>query len=90
MRDRIHQPYRSALIPGFQEILKLETTGLLGVALSGAGPTVLGIARSENAETVGRDIAAVFGKHGVAATPYVATIDMKGRMDGAISGAFSK
>ncbi len=39
--DRIHQPYRSSLVPGLEEILKLRAPGLLGCALSGAGPSVL-------------------------------------------------
>src|SRR5207248_877620 len=60
MRDRIHQPYRAPLIPGLEEILALETPGLLGVALSGAGPTVLALADPARAEAVGLAIAAVF------------------------------
>lgn len=39
--DRIHQPYRANLVPGLNEILKLRAPGLLGCALSGAGPSVL-------------------------------------------------
>ncbi len=39
--DRLHQPYRSARVPGLEAILKLRTPGLLGCALSGAGPAVL-------------------------------------------------
>jgi homoserine kinase len=80
MRDCIHQPYRAPLIPGLDEILALETPGLLGVALSGAGPTVLGFARNEDAEVVGQTITSVFNRHGVDATPYVAKIDMRGRV----------
>jgi homoserine kinase len=80
MRDRIHQPYRAPLIPGFEEILALNTPGLLSVALSGAGPTVLAMARPEDAESVGRAITAVFEKHGVNATPNVVNIDMEGRV----------
>ncbi|AZN42273.1 homoserine kinase [Paenibacillus albus] len=42
MRDRLHQPYRAALVPGMAEILEHATEhGALGVALSGAGPTLL-------------------------------------------------
>lgn len=42
MRDRLHQPYRAALVPGMAEILEQATEhGALGVALSGAGPTLL-------------------------------------------------
>src|SRR5205085_11868437 len=37
MNDRIHQPYRASLIPGFEEILALRTPGILGVSLIGAG-----------------------------------------------------
>lgn len=39
--DRIHQPFRSPLVPGLAEILRLRAPGLLGCVLSGAGPSVL-------------------------------------------------
>jgi len=39
--DRLHQPFRSPLVPGLSEILRLRAPGLLGCALSGAGPGVL-------------------------------------------------
>ncbi len=39
--DRLHQPFRSQLVPGLAEILRLRKPGLLGCALSGAGPSVL-------------------------------------------------
>ena len=80
MRDRIHQPYRAPLIPGFEDILALETPGLLGVALSGAGPTVLALADPARAEAVGLAIAAVFEKYGVKASPTVVNIDTEGRV----------
>jgi homoserine kinase len=41
LEDRFHQPYRLALVPGLDEILKLRAPGLLGCALSGAGPSIL-------------------------------------------------
>jgi homoserine kinase len=80
MKDRIHQPYRAALIPGFDEILGLETPGLLSVALSGAGPTVLALAEPQKAESVGQAIVRVFEKHGVKASPLVVNIDTEGRV----------
>ncbi|WP_420798577.1 homoserine kinase [Paenibacillus beijingensis] len=44
MKDRLHQPYRAALIPGMAEILDgAAHHGALGAALSGAGPTVLAL-----------------------------------------------
>ena len=41
LEDRFHQPYRAALVPGLEEILRLRAPGLLGSALSGAGPSVV-------------------------------------------------
>ncbi len=42
MRDRIHQPHRSEACPLLPRLLPLvNTPGVLGVALSGAGPSVL-------------------------------------------------
>lgn len=39
--DRLHQPYRASYVPGLPAILKLRVPGLLGCALSGAGPAIL-------------------------------------------------
>lgn len=41
LEDRFHQPYREPLVPGLADILKLRAPGLLGCALSGAGPSIL-------------------------------------------------
>src|SRR5207249_158966 len=41
MKDRIHQPYRAPLIPGFEEILAIKTPGVLSVAVRGAWATGL-------------------------------------------------
>ena len=45
MQDRIHQPYRSEACPLLPKLLPLAgEPGILGVALSGAGPGVLVVA----------------------------------------------
>ncbi|HVC45803.1 MAG TPA: homoserine kinase [Terracidiphilus sp.] len=42
MRDRLHQPYRESICPMLAPLLPLAGShGILGVALSGAGPAVL-------------------------------------------------
>jgi len=48
MRDRIHQPYRAPLCPLLPRLLPLAgENGILGAALSGAGPSVLAVVRNE-------------------------------------------
>jgi homoserine kinase len=82
MHDRIHQPYRASLIPGFDEILALRTPGMYGLALSGAGPTIFAFAEPAKADAVGWEITAVFEKYGVKALPHVVNIDTEGRVIG--------
>lgn len=53
MQDRIHQPYRMEACPLLDRLLPLAgTSGILGVALSGAGPSVLIIAEKAAAATL--------------------------------------
>lgn len=48
MKDRIHQPYRMEACPLLAMLLPMNETGVvLGVALSGAGPSVLLIAEAD-------------------------------------------
>jgi homoserine kinase len=65
MRDRLHQPFRASFVPGLPEMLALDVPGLIGVALSGAGPSVLALA--EPGSAAGEAVRAVFARHGVAA-----------------------
>lgn len=63
MQDRLHQAARQSLIPGLAEVLALpRTPGLLGVALSGAGPSVVALA-TERFEQIGKNIAKCFERH---------------------------
>jgi homoserine kinase len=63
LEDRFHQPYRAPLVPGLEEILKLRAPGLLGCALSGAGPSVLTFYERGN-EAVCDLVRQVFRLHG--------------------------
>jgi homoserine kinase len=48
MQDRIHQPYRAEICPLLPKLLPLAgKSGILGVALSGAGPAMLVVVGSE-------------------------------------------
>jgi homoserine kinase len=65
MRDRMHQPFRASFVPGLIEMLELDVAGLIGVALSGAGPSVLALA--EPGSRAGEAVRDVFARHGVSA-----------------------
>lgn len=68
MQDRIHQTARQVLIPGLTQALAMpRMPGLLGVALSGAGPSVLALA-TERYDEIGKAIARCFEKHDLAPT----------------------
>ncbi len=46
-RDRLHQPYRVALVPGLARALAFDHPSLLGVFLSGAGPSIAALTRGD-------------------------------------------
>jgi homoserine kinase len=50
LRDRWHQPYRQPIVPGLEQALTLDHPDLLGVCLSGAGPSIVAFAESNLGE----------------------------------------
>jgi homoserine kinase len=77
LEDRLHQPYRAKLIPGFSEMLELRAPGLLGCSLSGAGPSVL-VFFKRGHEEVTRSFEDIFERHGHQARTYLTEIQRKG------------
>src|SRR5579862_2705524 len=68
MQDRLHQHARQALIPGLAEVLSLpRMPGLLGVSLSGAGPSVIALA-TERFDQIGKAIGHCFDQHNLSPT----------------------
>lgn len=63
LEDRVHQPYRYALVPGLEEMVKLRAPGLLGCALSGAGPSIL-VFYERGSEQVCDLVRQIFALHG--------------------------
>lgn len=47
MRDRWHQPVRAPLVPGLADAIALDDPAILGVCLSGAGPSIAAIASGD-------------------------------------------
>jgi homoserine kinase len=71
MRDRMHQPYRAQCVPGLEGALGVDGRDVVGIALSGAGPSVLAIVRGgKSADAVGGRIEAQFRDAGVKARSY--------------------
>ncbi|CAG8741471.1 16483_t:CDS:2 [Gigaspora margarita] len=68
MQDKVHQPYRKQLIPGLSEIITnvKPTThpGLLGICLSGAGPTILALA-THNFDNISKTVIDMFAKENI-------------------------
>jgi homoserine kinase len=64
--DRVHQPYRAPLVPGFDEMLGFALPGLVAVALSGAGPSVIALlSDAREAEPIGRAMQNAFAREGI-------------------------
>jgi homoserine kinase len=79
MRDRLHQPHRQELVPGLTEALALpRMDGLLGLALSGAGPSIIALAR-RNFTEIGEAIADCFCRHHLDVIVRRLNIDNDGR-----------
>ncbi|HOV78660.1 MAG TPA: homoserine kinase [Bacillota bacterium] len=65
MEDRLHQPYRSSLIPGLKKVLAAaKLAGARGVTLSGAGPAVVALADT-NFDLIARVMGDTFRQNGV-------------------------
>ncbi|MHB8461351.1 MAG: homoserine kinase [Vulcanimicrobiaceae bacterium] len=65
MQDRTHQPYRAEHIPGLANALAIKHRDLFGIALSGAGPSLIAFTRpSANGALSGR-IEACFEDAGI-------------------------
>ena len=54
LEDKLHQPYREKLIPGFNEIKEVlkHNEDVLGTVISGAGPSVIIISKRNNMEKI--------------------------------------
>ena len=78
MRDRLHQPYRESLVPGLSEALAIpRMQGLLGIALSGAGPSILALV-NDNEQEIGARIMSCFQARGIESSVRILDVDNDG------------
>ena len=67
MRDRWHQPVRAALVPGLDAALALDDAEILGVCLSGSGPSIVTLV-TEGGAVAERRLRDIYRGLGVACT----------------------
>lgn len=79
VHDRIAEPFRIPLYPGYEQAraAALEA-GACGVAVSGAGPTLLALAPAGCERQVGAAVVAAYERAGFAARLHLAAVDDKG------------
>jgi len=78
MQDRLHQKRRAELVPGLAEALAIpRVPGLLGLALSGSGPSVVGLA-TNNFSQISDLITKCFHKHQLETTVRLLEVDHLG------------
>jgi homoserine kinase len=77
--DRIHQPYRKALIPGYDSLYQTALdAGAWGLVISGAGPTLLALSPQTHATQVAQAMIQTWQAHSITATTHQLTIDYQG------------
>ncbi|WP_353259298.1 homoserine kinase [Prochlorothrix hollandica] len=77
LQDRIHQPYRQSLIPGFAAVHQAAiAAGAYGLVISGAGPTLLALTTPDKGEGVAQAMAQAW--ESAQATVQVLALDRSG------------
>ncbi len=79
LQDRIHQPYRQALIPGYDALQAAAVAaGAYGLVISGAGPTLITLSHPKNAQAVADALSKTWMAQGMEAKALVLAIDPQG------------
>lgn len=83
--DRIHQPYRQSLIPGYEAVRRAALDqGAYGLVISGAGPALLALTDGKYAEAVGEAIVAAWQELGIETEIHSLPVDHQGAVVEAI------
>ncbi|MHB8158238.1 MAG: homoserine kinase, partial [Desulfocucumaceae bacterium] len=71
MEDKIHQPYRTALVPGMKKVFAAaKLAGAKGITLSGAGPSLIAYS-DDNVDLIARVMRDTFRQNGISAKSIV-------------------
>ena len=79
LQDKLHQPYRKALIPGYDALnIAAVSAGAYGMVISGAGPTLLALADKLHSEAVEAAMLAAWQQEGITAEVRSLSLDTQG------------
>ncbi|MEM6598817.1 MAG: homoserine kinase [Cyanobacteria bacterium P01_D01_bin.36] len=79
MSDRIHQPYRKKLIPGYSDVRRAAMqAGAWGLVISGAGPTLLALSPQDSAESVREAMESAWKPQNFASKAHCLNVDIEG------------
>lgn len=79
LQDRLHQPYRKALIRGYDAVHSAAVAaGAYGMVISGAGPTLLALTNKADSEAVVAAMAAAWIEEGIKAEVRSLCVDTQG------------
>lgn len=80
MEDHIVEPARSILIPGFDEMKEIALKkGALGFSISGAGPSVFALCRSEEvSRDIEKEIVKILDTYNLKVDTYIGPINLEG------------
>lgn len=82
LHDRIHQPYRQALIPGYEMVQAAALdAGAYGMVISGAGPTLLALADQATATAVQTAMTKTWSTQDAAVQVHVLQVSQQGAID---------
>ncbi|MEH2179710.1 homoserine kinase [Nostoc sp.] len=79
LQDRLHQPYRKALIPGYDALnIAAVSAGAYGMVISGAGPTLLALVDKLHSKAVEAAMLAAWQEEGITAEVRSLSLDTQG------------
>jgi homoserine kinase len=79
LTDRLHQPYRQKLIPGYTDVERaVVAAGGYGMVISGAGPTLLALTTTARAQGVAGAMTDAWAAHDIQVQAQPLTVDLQG------------
>jgi len=80
MQDKLHQPYRTKLVPGLDEIMNnlKHVDNVLGTALSGAGPGIIVVTSNPETDKINSIIKETWNNYGVQVNTKTVSVENNG------------